>query len=255
MVIGVLVAVGRDQLGEFLDVGADLQPLDRAEESLQVEVMRLLHHLVEEVIDAETQRQAVEAPQVLGETARPIVVRLLEKVKESPPVVPGLARPPAGLHGVRGVARQAQQAHQADGVVRAIDRAQVGKAILDLGLLIETAAAADLVGDALALQRAGEVVQVRVGAQQDRDRVWSVPPFVDRGLDQGGDRVGFLGDVGRRQHADRAALAAGRDELLFQAVRVFADQAAGGTKDGATAAVVFLEAGDGGIRKHGAEPP
>jgi len=36
-------------------------------------------------------------------------------------------------------------------------------------------------------------VQVGIGPEQNRDRVRPVPPFVDRGLDQGGDRVGFLG--------------------------------------------------------------
>src|SRR5207253_11047189 len=113
--------------------------------------MGLLHHLIEKVVDAKPKRKAVEAPQVLGETARPIVVRLLEEVEESPPIVPRLARPAARLHGVRGVTRQAQQAHQADNIVRAVDRAQIGEAILDLGLLIETATAADLVGDAQAL--------------------------------------------------------------------------------------------------------
>src|SRR5439155_18432874 len=133
--------------------------------------MGLLHHLIEEVVDAKAKREAVEAPQVLSETARRIVVRLLKEVEESPSIVPSLARPAAGLHGVRGVTRQAQQAHQADGVVRAVDRAQVGEAILDLGLLIEAAATADLVGNALALERPREIVQMRVGAQQNGDRV------------------------------------------------------------------------------------
>src|SRR2546429_893057 len=99
--------------------------------------MGLLHHLIEEVIDAKAKRQAVEAPQVFGETARPIVVRLLKKVEETPSIVSSLARPATRLHRVRGVTRQAQQAHQADGVVRAVDRAQGREAILDLGVLIE----------------------------------------------------------------------------------------------------------------------
>src|SRR5712664_273712 len=113
--------------------------------------MGLLHHLVEEVVDTESKRQAVEAPEVLGETPRSVVARLLKKVEESPSIVPSLARPAARFHRVRGITRQAQQAHQADGVVGAVDRAQVGETILDLGLLIEAAPAADLVSDALTL--------------------------------------------------------------------------------------------------------
>ncbi len=254
VVIGMLVAVGRDQLGELLHVGADLQPLDRPEEPLQVEVVRLLHHFVEEVVDAEPQRQAVEAPQVLGQTAGAPIGGFLQEIEEAPPTVSRLARPAASLHRVDGVAWQAQQAHQANGVVGAVDRAQVGQAILDLRLLIEAAPTADLVGDALPLQCPREVVQVRIGAQENGDRVWAMPPFVDRGFDQGSDGVGLLGDAGGREDADRTPLPAGGDELFFQAVRVFADQPARGAQDGTAATVVLLQPDDRGIGKHGVEP-
>ena len=251
----MLVAVGGDQLRQLLDVGAHLQALDWTEKPFEVKVVGLFHHLIEEVVDAQPQGQAAELAKVPGETAGSVVRRFLQEIEESPSIVPRLARPAARLHRVGGVARQAQQAHQADGVVRVVDRAQVGETILDFRLLIETASSADLVGDAAALQRAGEVVEVGIGAEQDGDRIRSMPPFVDRRLGQGGHGVGLLGHAGGGQHTDRPAFAARRRQSFLEAVRIFADQPAGRAEDGAPAPEILLELDHGRIGVHGAEAP
>src|SRR2546428_2290337 len=147
MMIRMLVAVGGDQLGQLLDIGADLQLLDRSGEPLQIEVVRLLHHLIKEVVNAQPERQAIEAPKILGEAARPAVAGFLQQVEEASSIISSLPSPASRLHRVGRVAGEAQQPHQADGVVGAVDRAKVSEAILDLWLLIEPASAADLVGN------------------------------------------------------------------------------------------------------------
>ena len=98
-------------------------------------------------------------------------------------------------------------------------------------------------------------MEVGIGAEQDGDRIRSVPPFVDRRLDQGGHGVGLLGHAGGGQHTDRPAFAARRRQSFLEAVRIFADQPAGRAEDGAPAPEILLELDHGRIGVHGAEAP
>src|SRR5207249_2288784 len=134
-------------------------------------------------------------------------------------------------HRIDGVAWQAQQPHQADRVVWAIRGPQERQAVFDLRLLVKAATPADLVGDADALHRAGEIVKVRIGAEQDGDRVRPVTSLVDRGLDVGRDRIRLLGHTGCGQYTDRPALATRGLEPFLQSLRVQRDQPAGGPQD------------------------
>ena len=105
VVIRVFVAVGRYQLGQLLDIGADLQALDRAREPLEVEIPGLLHHLVKEVVNPKPQRLPAEPPEVGGQAAGPVVLDLREQVEEPPAIVARPARPATRLHRVNRVAR------------------------------------------------------------------------------------------------------------------------------------------------------
>ena len=250
MLVRVLVAIGTDQLGQLLDVRADLQRLDRPGKAWKVKIAGLLHDLVEEIIDGKPERLPGKVPQVHGQAAGPAIFGLLQDVKEPPAFIPRPARPAAGLDRIDGVARQAQQPHQADRVIRAVCRPQERQAVFDLGLLVKAATATHLIGDADPLQRAGEIVEVRIGAEQDRDRIRPVTPLVDRGLDVGRHRIRLVGHAGCRQHTDWAALAPRGLEPFLQPLRVQSDQPAGGAQDRAATPEVLFQPNHSGIRKH-----
>ncbi len=217
VVVGMLVAVGRDQLRQLLDIGADLQALDRSGEAVEVQIARLFHHLIEEVVDAEPLRHPAEGPELLAEPPRCLLAGALEEIEEASPTISCFPGPAARLDGIGGVARQRQEPHQADGVVRGIDGAKKGEAILDLGLLVEAAPAAHLVGDADPLQGPGKVMEVGVGAEENRDLAGTVAPLVDGALDVGSRRVCLLADSRSPEDAHRPPLPAGGAEALLEA--------------------------------------
>ena len=122
MLVRVLVAIGSNQFGQLLDVGADLQRFDRPGKAGKVQIAGLLHDVVEEIVDGKPQCLAGEAPQIRGQPAGSIVVGFFQEVEEPPAFIPRPARPAARLDGIDGVAWQAEQPHQAHRVVGAVRR-------------------------------------------------------------------------------------------------------------------------------------
>jgi hypothetical protein len=164
VMVPVLVAVGCDQLGQLLHIGADLEPLDRSAKAIDVEVAGLLHHLVEEVIDADPLGHEGEGAEVMAESLWALLARTLQQVVKATTAVSCLARPAAGEHRVEGISRQGEQPHQANNIVGGVDRAQHCQAVLDFRLLVKATTAAHLVGNPFSLERTRKVVQVGVGS-------------------------------------------------------------------------------------------
>ena len=117
-----------------------------------------------------------------------------------------------------------------DGVVRVVDRLEVGDRVLDLGALVEPRPADHLVVDPLPDEHVLEHAALRVRAVDDRDLAPGSKPSSTSAGDLGGDepRLGVL--VLDLDHPHRLALAELRPEPLLLALAVVRDHRVRGVR-------------------------
>ena len=178
------------------------------------QLLRLGHQRLEERAPACTGRSdAVASPASSArpsasqsEIPSPVGERLQPRERGVPHAAPRPVRDPRQRHGV----------------VRVVDRLQVGDRVLDLGALVEARPADHLVGDPLPDEHVLEHAALRVRAVDDRDLA-EARAGLDEPGDLGGDepRLGVL--VLDLDHAHGLALAELRPEALLLALAVVLD--------------------------------
>ncbi|OPZ09778.1 MAG: hypothetical protein BWZ08_00168 [candidate division BRC1 bacterium ADurb.BinA292] len=139
-----------------------------------------------------------------------------------------------------------EQARPRRFVARVVDDAQVGHDVLDVGLLEEAQAAADVEGQAAGLQFELDLQAVVVAAVEDR-HVAEPAAFAAQALGVVGDEPGLLVLVAAMHEGGPQAGGADGAQLLGQAPPVAGDAGVGHGQDLGRRAVVGFELEDAGV--------
>ena len=214
------------------------------DDGLGHQVQRHVQHLGGEVLD-----QLDETAQRPGGAAGQGLVgdQLLHRRPHRQVAVAGVLAD--GLDGLLADAtgRHVDHPLQRGVVVAAVEQAQVGHRVLDLGALEEALAAVDAVGNLLAQQGLFQHPRLGVGAVEDGDLAALETVLAQRRLDRLDYVARLVVLVEGGVQADRLAVAAVGPQLLAEAPVVVGDQRVGGLEDAGGGAVVLLQADQLGI--------
>lgn len=152
------------------------------------------------------------------------------------------------LHGLLADAacRHVDHPFQRRVVAAAVEQAQVGHGVLDLGTLEEALAAVDAVGNLLPQQGFLQHPRLGVGAVEDGDLA-ARQAALERALDRLDHVARLVVLVERGVQAQRLAVLAVGPQLLAQASLIVGDQGVGGLEDRRGGTVVLLQADHLGV--------